>query len=69
MILPLFGAHEGAVDEALGEVQPAVPFQVFRQCSKNLIQDTFLVPPLEAPVTRLVRRVAFWQVALGSAGT
>lgn len=46
-----------------------MPFQVFTQCSKDLIQHTFLVPPLEASVTRLVRRVTFWQVAPGSAGT
>ena len=44
-------------------------FQVFDQCSKILIQHTFLVPPLEAPVTCLVRRIAFWQVAPGSTGT
>ncbi len=56
---PLFGAHEGAVDEALGDDQYTVLSQVFEQCSKKLIQHTFFVPPLEASVTRLVRRVAF----------
>ena len=50
-------------------IQPALLFQVLGQCSKNLIQHTFLVPPLEASVTRLVRWVAFRQVAPWSAGT
>ena len=68
-MLPLFRAHEGAVDEALGEVEAAALLQVLGQRPEGFGEHALLGPPLEAAVAGLVGRVALGQVAPGGAGT
>jgi len=66
--LPLFRPDEGAVHEALGEVEATPLLQVESQGMKNLVQHALLGPLLEAPVAGLVGRVALGQVAPGCSG-
>jgi hypothetical protein len=61
--------HKSAVDEAPGEAQCTVLFWVVDQCSKNRVEQNFFVLLLEASMTCLVRRVAFWQVTPWCSGT
>jgi hypothetical protein len=67
-MLPLFRSDEGAVDEALGEVEAASLLEVLGQRPKDLVQHAFLGPTLEAPMAGLLRRVAFREVPPRSSG-
>ncbi len=59
---PLFSDDEGAVDEALAEVDLAALSQVPRQRFKHYPERAVARPLLEPAVAGLVRREAVWQV-------
>ena len=66
---PLFGPYEGAVDEALGEVEPSSFVQVLRERVEHAVQRAVATPLLEAAMTGLIRRVARRQILPWRAGT
>ena len=65
-MLPLFRSDEGALDEALEEVEAASLLEVLGQRPKDLVQHAFLGPTLEAPMAGLLRWVAFREARQGA---
>jgi hypothetical protein len=59
---PPFGPYEGAVDEALREVDFASLVQVLRERVEHPVQRAIATPLLEATMAGLIRRVARRQV-------
>jgi hypothetical protein len=48
----------GAVDEGLGQIEFAALGEISRERGEHLIEDALALPPLKAPMTRLVGRIA-----------
>ncbi len=67
-IAPFFGDHEGAIDETLGQIQPAPIADVDDQCFQDALHHPRANPLLEATVTGLIRRVSSGQIAPRSSG-
>jgi hypothetical protein len=65
---PLFRPGEGGVDEGFGEIDFPAVAEIRGQAFEQPIESATALPELKAPVTRLVRRIAWRQVGPRRAG-
>src|SRR5512143_915349 len=59
---PPFSAGVSAVDEGFGEVDLSALVEISRESAKDLVENTFPLPLLEASMHGLIRRVAPRQI-------
>jgi hypothetical protein len=65
---PLLGHHAGAVDGALGQIEPAPLVRILRQGEEELVEDPRAYPELEAAMTSLIGWIPMGQILPWGAG-